>query len=233
MTRPIPAAEFAEASPTLENGWAPDKPWALDNCWKRIGIHGDKSCPELAQHVHCRDCPTFSLAAAALLDRELPGELASVPTAAVYDDEAETESATIFRIGTEWFALPTSVIDEIVGARRIHSLPHKRNPALLGLVNVRGELVICVSIAPLLIGTPGDAAEGRQIIVRHPAGRIACPVDEVQHTHHYAPAHLEPVPVTVGRSVSSLTRGLLAWQGRMVARLDEQALFDALGRSFA
>lgn len=227
MTRPIPAAEFAEADRALDSGWV------LDNCWKRIGIHGDKSCPELAQHVHCRDCPTFSLAAAALLDRELPGELASVPAAAVSDDEAETESATIFRIGAEWFALPTRVIDEIVGARAIHSLPHKRNPALLGLVNVRGELVICVSIAPLLIGARGDAAEGRQIIVRHPAGRIACPVDEVQHTHHYAPDHLEAVPVTVGRSVSSLTRGLLAWQGRRVARLDEQALFDALGRSFA
>lgn len=221
MTRPIPAAEFADPNITL------------DNCWKRIGIHGDKSCPELAQHVHCRDCPTFSFAAATLLDRELPGDLPTLSAATASADDAETESVAIFRIGAEWFALPTLVLDEIVGARRIHSLPHKRNPALLGLANVRGELVICVSIAQLLVSAAREPADDRLIIVRHPGGRIACPVDEVQHTHHYAPDHLEPVPVTVGRSTSSLTRGLLAWQGRMVARLDEQALFDALGRSFA
>lgn len=219
MTRPIPSAEFATAEITL------------DSCWKRIGIHGDKTCPQLAQHVHCRDCPTFSLAAAALLDRELPGEPASLPPAAI-PAAAETECATIFRIGAEWFALQTRVVDEIVGARRVHSLPHKRNPALLGLVNIRGELVICAAIAPLLLGVKGDAALGRMIVVRHPGGRLACPVDEVQHTHHYALDDLKPVPATVSLSASSLTRGMLMWQGRIVACLDEQALFDALGRSF-
>jgi chemotaxis signal transduction protein len=220
MTRPIPWAEFAKVE------------FTLDTCWKRIGIHGDKTCPELPQYVHCRDCPTFSLAAAALLDRELPGELLPLPPVTL-PAAAETECATIFRVGTEWFALPTRAVDEIVSARRVHSLPHKRNPALLGLVNIRGELVICAAIAPLLLGIRGEAAQGRMIVVCHPGGRLACPVDEVQHTHHYASDKLEPAPATVSRSASSLTRGLFLWQGRMVACLDEQALFDALGRSFA
>jgi chemotaxis-related protein WspD len=234
MTRPIPAAEFALADA------------AIDDCWKRIGIRGDKSCPELARHVHCRDCPTFSLAAATLLDRDLADDDAAFParrpaagpaageartkTAA---GEAETECAAIFRVGQEWFALPTAVLDEIVGPRGVHSLPHRRNPALLGLINVRGELVVCVSIAPLLIGAAQGAIDGRLIIIRHPGGRFACPVDEVQHTHHYSPAQLEPVPATVGRSVSSLTKGLLSWRDRTVARLDERLLFDALARSLS
>lgn len=225
MTRPIPAAEFADFL---------DADVAVDNCWKRIGIHGDKSCPELVQQVHCRECPTFSAAAASLLDREAPHDgPTSVSLSPVRSGQAPTESVTVFRIGAEWFALPTLVLDEIVGARRIHSLPHKRDPALLGLVNVRGELVICVSIAPLLTGAQDGGGDGRLIIVRHPGGRIACPIDEVQHTYHLAPDQLQSVPATVGRSHSSLTRGLFAWQGRMVARLDEQALFDALGRSLA
>lgn len=220
MTRPIPSAEFATAAVTL------------DTCWKRIGIQGDKTCPELARHVHCRECPTFSRAAAALLDREVPDEPVFLPTAGQSTAAAETECATIFRAGTEWFALPTRVVDEIVSARSIHSLPHKRNPALLGLVNIRGELVVCVAIAPLLLGFKNETAEGRMIVIRHSGGRLACPVDEVQHTHHYAPDSLEPVPATVSRSASSLTRGLLLWQGRRVACLDEQALLEALGRSF-
>jgi chemotaxis-related protein WspD len=229
MTRPIPAAEFAATAV------------AIDDCWKRIGSRADKSCPELTHHVRCRDCPTFSLAAAALLDRDLGEDGAGPPThgiarrsaAAPTIEQAATECAAIFRVGQEWFALPTGVLDEIVGPRDIRSLPHRRNPALLGLVNVRGELLVCVSIAPLLAGIAQGAIDGRLIIVRHPGGRIACPVDEVQHTHHYSPAQLEAVPATVGRSASSLTKGLLPWRDRMVARLDEQLLFDALARTLA
>ena len=125
MTRPIPAAEFAATE------------FDIDNCWKRIGIEGDKSCPELARFSHCRNCPTFSLAAAALLDRELPGEAAAGVTGMFGEEaaaqETETESVMVFRVGSEWFALPTLALDEIVELRPIHSLPHRRNSGLLGL----------------------------------------------------------------------------------------------------
>ena len=42
---------------------------AIDDCWNRIGIHGDKSCPLLAEHIHCRNCSVYSAAATRLLDR--------------------------------------------------------------------------------------------------------------------------------------------------------------------
>src|SRR4029077_5730556 len=29
----------------------------VDDCWNRIGVRGDASCPELKHHVHCRNCP--------------------------------------------------------------------------------------------------------------------------------------------------------------------------------
>lgn len=225
MTRPLPAEDFAASE------------IVIDDCWRRIGTRGDKSCPELTRHTRCRDCPTFSLGAAALLDRAVSEDetqaRGSQFTQPRTESKAEVESAVIFRIGAEWFALPTALVDEIVGTRSIRSLPHRRNPALLGLVNVRGELVVCVTIAPLLVGAIPAATAGRLIIVGHPGGRIACPVDEVQHTHHYAPDQLEPVPLTVGRSGSSLTKGLLPWNDRMVARLDEHLLFEALGRSLS
>lgn len=224
MTRPILAAEFAAAD--LE----------IDNCWKRIGIEGDKSCSELARYAHCRNCPAFSLAAAALLDRDLPGEaLAGVSGGlggATNAKEAETESVMIFRVGKEWFALPTLVLDEIIELRPIHSLPHRRNSSLLGLVNVRGELVICVSIAELLVGAAaGLSAEGRLIVARYAGGRLAFPIDEILHTHHHSPGDLQPLPATVARSPSNFTKGLLSFAGKLVGVLDERPLFDALNRS--
>jgi chemotaxis-related protein WspD len=226
MTRLIPAAEFAAAN------------FEIVSCWKRIGIEGDKSCPELQRHVHCRNCPVFSLAAAAFLDRELPAETALSATgtfssaAAKQNAEARSESATIFRIGSEWFGLPTLAADEVIGLRPIHSLPRRRNSGLLGLVNIRGELVICLSIAVLLVGAAACAsAQARLIVVRPPRGRLALPVDEVLHVHHYSLSELQALPATVARSPSRFTRALLPCADKVIGLLDEQALFDALHQS--
>lgn len=206
------------------------------DCWNSIGVRGDKSCPELQRHSHCRNCPTYSAAAATLLDRELAGPpvaAASNFAEAAPGSQVETQSAVIFRVGAEWFAVSTLLVDEIVGVRAIHSLPHRRNPALLGLANVRGELVTCVSIARLLFGEAAPLPQGRLIVLRHASGRLAFPVDEVQHTHRYRPDALMPVPRTIAKSATAFTRGLLAWSDRTVGCLDERLLLDALNRSLA
>ena len=36
----------------------------VNDCWNRIGVRGDRSCPELKQYVHCRNCPVYSAGAA-------------------------------------------------------------------------------------------------------------------------------------------------------------------------
>ena len=50
---------------------------AINDCWNRIGVRGDASCPELKQYGHCRNCPVFASAALTLLDRELPAGYAA------------------------------------------------------------------------------------------------------------------------------------------------------------
>lgn len=205
------------------------------DCWNKIGVYGDKSCPELARHSHCRNCPVFSAAAALLLDRDVPAESAADWVDHFAESrpigERKTNSAIMFRLGTEWFALSTLVVDEIIGLRAIHSLPHWRNPVVLGLVNVRGELVICMSVARLLTGDAASQPQGRLVVARHANGRLAFPVDEVQHAHRYHPHELQPVPTTLAKSASSFTRGLLPWRDRMAGCLDEQLLIQALTRN--
>src|SRR3954452_14734555 len=102
--RPIPSASLLDADTEIFD------------CWNRIGVRGDKSCPELARHSHCRNCPTYSAAAATLLDRDLVGPLAETATgqfaAVTPGGEGGTESAVIFRVGAEWFALSTLLLDE-------------------------------------------------------------------------------------------------------------------------
>ena len=42
---------------------------AIDDCWNRIGVYGDKSCERLREHVHCRNCEVHAAAAVRLLER--------------------------------------------------------------------------------------------------------------------------------------------------------------------
>src|SRR5262249_44285713 len=50
---------------------ASDRPGAGD-CWTTIGVSGDRSCPELNTHIHCRNCPVFAEAARGFFDRRAP-----------------------------------------------------------------------------------------------------------------------------------------------------------------
>jgi chemotaxis-related protein WspD len=223
---------------------APASP-VLNDCWNRIGVRGDGSCPELIQHAHCRNCPVYAAAAISLLNRPAPANYANDLTrhlAELKKDEAATEhSAVIFRLRSEWFALSTVDIDEVAEKRRIQPLPHQRNDWLLGLANSRGELVICISLARMM-GIDGNAntvpdhdsvQRERLIVIRHNTGRIAFPVDEVQRTLRFAAADLKDVPATIAKASSNYTRAILTWRDRIVGVIDEARVIQAVNRGVA
>src|SRR5476649_415868 len=156
---------------------------AIDDCWNRIGIHGDKSCPLLAEHIHCRNCSVYSAAATRLLDRYSLAQEHRVqsPSADAYR-EIKTRSILVFRLGEEWLGLPTRCLVEVAPLQPIHSLPHQRSRALLGVANVRGALVACLSLVELLgldasiTATPGGRVMPRMLIVGAQGGPVVLPV---------------------------------------------------------
>ena len=203
---------------------------------------GGRSCAELDVHVHCRNCPVYSDAAAALLDRPVPPE-AAIDQAHHFEaprsvDERETQSVVIFRIGPEWFALPTSVIAEVAEHRVIHSVPHRRAGVVLGVVNVRGELLVCASPGRLLgLQTaeqpPGltRKASGRLLVLRREGVRVVLPADEVSGVQRFHAKELKDVPTTVSKAATAHSRAVVSWSGRVVGLLDEDLLFRTLQRS--
>ena len=42
------------------------------DCWRHIGVSGDRTCPELSTFIHCRNCPVFAAAAKTFFDRAAP-----------------------------------------------------------------------------------------------------------------------------------------------------------------
>ena len=218
----------------------------VDDCWNRIGIRGDGSCPQLPQHVRCLNCPTYAEAAVLLLDRVAQGTgqsgawmqtVADVAhrADAVAEAGADTAmmSALVFRVGAEWLALPTEAVIEVTAARAMHSLPHQRNRAVLGVQNIRGALRICVSLGRLF-QIEEDRQDGKQMVVScHEGQTLVFPVDEVAGVHRASTTAVLPPPTTLAHAATRYMQGLLDWRSRKVGLLDHGLLFHALNRSMA
>lgn len=212
----------------------------VDDCWNRIGVRGDKSCAQLPEHIHCRNCPVYAAAAIRLLDRYSLGDESAVLAPVV--DEAAPEAGRaylIFRLGDEWLGLPTRALAEVVAECALHSLPHQRSPALLGVANVRGTLVACVSLGELLgldrrTSAPVDGrVVPRMLILAAAGGPVLSPVDEVDGIHVLDTANLVTVS---GQSLAAndrFTHSVVQWSGRSVRLLEHEALLDAATRSLA
>ena len=214
---------------------SPSLPSRIDsNCSSVIGIRGDKSCAALLEHAHCQNCPTYSEIAASLLDRPLIDEPLDAQTWVMLSNremgKSKDSSHLIFRLGVEWLCIAVDALDEVVELRAIHRIPHRTNPALLGVANVRGELVVCVSLARLL-GIDPDPSEvshtRRFLILRSASGCLAVPVDEAQHTFAFEAGDMISVPATVTHAAGSYTTGLVHWRDRTVASLDAARVLQA------
>ncbi|WP_343499453.1 chemotaxis protein CheW [Achromobacter denitrificans] len=210
----------------------------VDDCWNRIGIRGDKSCPQLPAHVHCRNCPVYAAAAKRILDRLPPQMEDGDDAAAGTQERGDLSSLLVFRVQREWLALPTRALDEVAGMRRILGLPHRRDPAMLGVANVRGTLTVCVSL-PRLLGLDAMAqarerpAAARMLILGGAGRAVVLPVDEVEGIHAVDLGRLEPLPATVEGASLKYSRGVARCGGRAVGVLDETLLMQALERSLA
>ena len=219
-------------------------------CWNSIGVRGDRSCPELVQHVHCRNCPTYSAAAMTILDGELSERSVREQTAHFAAprtfESSDTEPIVVFRVGDEWLALPMAIVAEVAEIRPIRTVPHRRGGLVLGVANVRGELVVSVSLSRVLgldraegrplpvgaaVGAAGDAGgvTGRRLLVlRSDDTRVVAPVDEVAGIHRVPARELKDVPTIVARATAAYSRAVVYWSGRSVGLLDGPRLMRSL-----
>jgi len=205
----------------------------IDDCWNRIGVHGDKQCPLLERHIHCRNCEVYAAAATRLLDRYALAQDGQGQEAAVVESRAG-RSLLLFRLGEEWLALATACLAEIAPVQPVHSLPHQRSRVLQGVANVRGALVPCLSLSELLglaLG-PEQARSGRSmprlLILAAAGGPVVLAVDEIDGIHRLDTA-LPGAP----QDCAPYTAAVLQWRGRSVRVLDDQQLLSAVQRSLS
>ena len=211
---------------------------AIDDCWNRIGIYGDKSCPVLPEQIHCRNCSVYSAAATRLLDRySFEQEHVEQYATRVDERKVATRSLMIFRLGDEWLGLATRCLDEVAPMQPIHSLPHQRSRALQGVANVRGALVPCLSLIellgldPTLAGPTSLRVMPRMLILAAHGGPVVVPVDEVDGIHNIEERVLNAASASGEHVSAKYTRGVLQWKTRSLRWLDEEQLLGAITRS--
>ena len=129
------------------------------------GPRAIEAVPSSRTHIHCRNCPVFASAARVFFDRPAPEGYLAEWTQWLASTEQHTRHATgealaesdrdrvgvlIFRLGEEWLAFRTQTIAEVTMPRPVHRIPHRSNDILIGLVNLRGQLQLCISLHGLL-----------------------------------------------------------------------------------
>lgn len=229
---PLPKELLQISTPSMET----------QHCWNQIGVLGDRSCSEIPKYVHCQNCPVYVSAGSELFNREPPHEWLEEHTKRLAEQDAAIENDTvtvlIFRLGDEWMAFDVRSILEVAEPRVVHRVPHRTGSHLEGIVNIRGELQLCVSLVRLL-GLSSDAKESlesngqqRFLVAEHGRQRWVFPVDEVSGVHHLGVRQRTEVPATLRRSARSLSRDVYDWDGKYVCRLDADRVFADLQKGF-
>jgi len=213
-------------------------------CWKTIGVWGreEPRCPKLKEVIHCRNCDVFTQAGRKLLERDLPegykGEWSKVLVEKKEEELLGTMAVVIFRIQGEWLALPAETFAEVVEAGIIHTVPHRQKMALLGVINVNGEIQLCISLERHLGLSPDKTSKnndqrnyGRMLVVNKDGEQWVFPVDEIHGIHLVYPDLFQNVPVTVAKAKTTFTKGIFRWEDKYVAILDDDLLIYSLTRS--
>jgi chemotaxis-related protein WspD len=208
------------------------------DCWNRIGVRGDRSCPELPGVIHCHNCHVFTAAAQTLLDRPAARDYLSELTEFVSEPIAQRKladrSAVLVRIGSEHFAIATGSVQEVAEVAPPRSVPHRGNRVFEGLVNVRGQLELCVSVAGML-GIPRgkeDQAPMRcALIVTHAGQRWVLLIDSVLGVQRFHDSQLIEPPAASRRTDTPHVTALVAHEGQHFGWLDVARLCGDLAES--
>lgn len=185
------------------------------------------------------DLPSAAQLLARISDKEYVDEWTLlIQKEKLTEDNVSEHSVIIFRLDEEWFAISTLVCAEVAHSRKIHHLPHRSGPVFLGVINLQGQLRLCLSLAHLLqIEEQMKQNEEvkiqkyhRMIAIRKEHNFWVFPVDEVYGIFRCDISQLQNVPITVSKSKANYFKGVFSWEGKNVGYLDEDLLFSGFQR---
>jgi purine-binding chemotaxis protein CheW len=136
----------------------------------------------------------------------------------------------LLRLGTRWFAIDVSAIEEVSLKGDVTRVPTAPSH-ILGVTSLRGRLLTVIGLAQMLGGEGALAREGaatlpRLVVVRHGDLEIAIVAETIGGMVDRA-LNLDPERA---RPSCSFVREEFDWQGNRVSLLDVPALIAAAAK---
>jgi len=211
-----------------------------EQCWRIKGVWGKQfpRCERLLHIVHCRNCDVFIQYGKELFLRESPQDYLDEFTQVISQPIDQTShkiiSVMIFRLAKEWFALQSNTIQEIVPVNAVHSIPHRDKNLLKGIVNIRGELYLCISLKTLLSlqpekqTHPKHAVYQRMIVMINNQLSWVFQADEIHGTEYFPEDQLMAIQSSTSHKKSTFTNHIIQWQHLTISLLDDSCIHQAL-----
>lgn len=139
-------------------------------------------------------------------------------------------SVIVFRLGNQWFALPTLYLKEVTPRRPVHRIPHRTNKVLKGFVNLNGELNLLVSLHDLMQiescreSLPFD----RMISMIKDEDIWVFPVDEIEGIYRWDLREMQCTFPSFIQSDIKYIKGVMEIGNKRIGLLDEQFMFEKL-----
>lgn len=132
-----------------------------------------------------------------------------------------TEQYVLFRLRSEEYGLPVSVVRNIIRYETPTFVP-RAPAAVTGVINLRGEVVPVVDLGERLFGTPlVPGSSSRIIVVESPAGPVGLAVDAATEVAHVDPADVRPAPeAALDPETSEAFEGVVLVGDRLVVLID-------------
>lgn len=204
----------------------------IDDCWNKTGSWGDGQtrCSRLDFFGHCFNCDVYSGVGRKLLDRESPAGYIEEWTALVANvtqkADGEISSLLLFSIWGNYFSLPTHLLVRVTEYQPLHSIPHSRNKSVMGVANIVGELVVVVSLLPVLkaanyLTVDEGVRFKRVIVIKVGHHQWALPVNEVFGIHKL---NVNESRIVVQGMQSECVDTKFTWEDKIVHHINHQKL---------
>ena len=147
----------------------------------------------------------------------------------------ETAGLLLFRLGEEWYAVTIDRVREILNEYEVTRIPRVPD-FILGVINVRGEIVSVTDIATLMhvpsrveVDFSGELPSA--IIVANEQCVSAIVVDEIGDIVEIVQESIEPPLSTLDKSQGEYISGSVYIEGRLVGIVNLEKAIEPIGET--
>ncbi|MFN3713489.1 MAG: chemotaxis protein CheW [Alcanivoracaceae bacterium] len=129
-----------------------------------------------------------------------------------------------FHVGDQHYGVPVEDVQEVLSGAHITGMPLSP-PAILGLMNIRGQIVPAVAMRRVLTDQHEvDMESAMNVVVRHDGAEISLVVDSIDDVIDVQLSSIERTPDTLKRSLKRYIRGVAQMTNELLLILDVHAV---------